>query len=91
MAAAWRPPEGLVLDGREHGGRLWCAGAEDDHHNTGLPASASRVPYSIREAEAGSPSKTVLLTPSKSVILLTGGADGREEKIGQSFDEPLRG
>jgi hypothetical protein len=26
MAAAWRPPEGLVLDGREHGGRLFTRG-----------------------------------------------------------------
>src|SRR5208337_1069520 len=28
MAAAWRPPEGLVLDGREHGGRRCHAGGE---------------------------------------------------------------
>src|SRR3954462_14601266 len=26
MGAAWRPPEGLVLDGREHGGRLLLSG-----------------------------------------------------------------
>jgi hypothetical protein len=26
MAAAWQPPEGLVLEGREHGGRLCHAG-----------------------------------------------------------------
>jgi Rhodopirellula transposase DDE domain len=26
MAAIWRPPEGLVLEGREHGGRLPCGG-----------------------------------------------------------------
>jgi hypothetical protein len=34
--------------------------------------SASRPPYSEREAEVGSPTKTVLMTSSKSVILLNG-------------------
>jgi hypothetical protein len=34
MAAAWRPPEGLVIDGREHGGRLWRAGEEGEYHAT---------------------------------------------------------
>src|SRR5689334_18701915 len=33
--------------------------------------SASRPPYNEREAEVGSPSKTVLTGPSKGVILLT--------------------
>jgi predicted MFS family arabinose efflux permease len=33
---------------------------------------ASRVPYNVREVEAGSPSKTVLSASSESVILLTG-------------------
>src|SRR3954467_11803643 len=28
MGAAWRPPEGLVLDGREHGGRLLLSGGK---------------------------------------------------------------
>ena len=70
MAAAWRPPEGLVLDGREHGGRLWRGGEEGDHRRLWLPASASRVPYSVWEVEAGSPSKTLLSAPSESVILL---------------------
>ena len=72
MAAARRPPEGLVLDGREHGGRLCHAGGEGDHHRMGLPASTSHVPYSVWEAEAGRPSKTVLSTSSESVILLIG-------------------
>src|SRR3974390_2125711 len=71
MAAAWRPPEGLVLDGREHGGRLWRGGEEGDHRRLWLPASASRVPYSVWEVEAGSPSKTLLSAPSESVILLS--------------------
>ena len=69
MAATWRPPEGLVLDGREHGGTLRRGGAEDDGCCKPLPAS--RAPYSSREAEAGSPSKTVLSTSSESVILLS--------------------
>src|SRR5271166_6869003 len=44
MAAAWRPPEGLVLDGREHGGRLCHAGGEGDHHRRGLPAPLPMSP-----------------------------------------------
>src|SRR5271166_5191761 len=55
MAANWRPPEGLVLDGREHGGRLRRGGAEDDGCCKPLPAS--RAPYSSREAELGSHQK----------------------------------
>ena len=70
MAATWRPPAGLVLDGREHGGRLRQAGANDDQHRFPLPLPVP--PYSSREAEAGSPSVTVLAASSKSVILLTG-------------------
>src|ERR1700722_6337035 len=35
-----------------------------------LPLPLPGLPYSEREAEVGSPSKTVLMTPSKSVILL---------------------
>jgi hypothetical protein len=52
MAAAWRPPEGLVLDGREHGGRLCHAGGERDHHPMELPASTSHVP--LRRLGSGS-------------------------------------
>src|SRR5208283_3327007 len=70
MAAAWRPPEGLVLDGREHGGRLCHAGGEGDHHRMGLPAPLPMSPYSVWEAEAGRPSKTVLSASSESLILL---------------------
>src|ERR1700722_13572019 len=36
-----------------------------------LPLPLPGLPYSEREAEVGSPSKTVLMTPSKSVILLS--------------------
>jgi hypothetical protein len=38
---------------------------------TPLPTSTFHVPYNRREAEMRSPSKAVLSTPSKSVILLT--------------------
>ena len=44
------------------------------HHGTApppLPASASHTPYSQREAEAGSPSKSATATPSNSVIVLS--------------------
>ena len=46
-------------------------GGEGDHHRMGLAASTSHVPYSVWEAEAGRPSKTVLSASSESVILLT--------------------
>src|SRR5271167_369777 len=71
MAAAWRPPEGLVLDGREHGGRLCHAGEKAiiTAWDSLLPLPMS--PYSVWEAEAGRPSKTVLSALSESVILLT--------------------
>src|SRR5208337_2834525 len=36
-----------------------------------LPASASHTPYSQREAEAGSPSKSATARPSNSVIVLS--------------------
>src|SRR5271166_6304261 len=74
MAAAWRPPEGLVLDGREHGGRLCHAGGRRSSPQ-GTSCSTSHVPYSVWEAEAGRPSKTVLSASSESVILLTGHQD----------------
>ena len=57
MAASWRPPAGLVLDGREHGGRLERHRAED-HTITQLASSG--VPNSIREAEVEAPSKNVI-------------------------------
>src|SRR5271167_353795 len=74
----WPPlgghPKGLSLTAASMVAGLCHAGGEDDHHRMGLPASTSRVPYSIWEAEAGRPSKTVLSTSSESVILLTGEA-----------------
>src|SRR5208337_559544 len=71
MAAAWRPPEGLVLDGREHGGRRCHAGGRRRSSPHGTSCSTSHVPYSVWEAEAGTPSKTVLSASSESLILLT--------------------
>jgi hypothetical protein len=50
MAAAWRPPEGLVLDGREHSGRLGRAGQNTIITPTHFPFP---VPYHSREAELG--------------------------------------
>src|SRR5271165_4299556 len=41
----------------------------------GTSCSPSHVPYSVWEAEAGRPSKTVLSASSESVILLTGHQD----------------
>ena len=49
MAAAWRPPAGLVLDGREHGGRLRRAGANDDQHRFPLP-----LPVPLQQSGSGS-------------------------------------
>ena len=46
MAATRRPPEGLVLEGRERGGRLARGGEEGD---------ASRIPYRNPETLPGSP------------------------------------
>src|SRR5271166_7200552 len=63
-------PTAVRLRRREHGGRLCHAGGEGDHHRMGLPASTSHVPYSVWEAEAGRPSKTMLSASSESVILL---------------------
>jgi hypothetical protein len=56
MAAIWRPPEGLVLDGREHGGKLNGSGRKiaPTAEVTQLQASRSRYPYRWREAEVGS-------------------------------------
>src|SRR5258708_26536964 len=44
MAAAWRPPEGLVLDGREHGGRLFHAGGEKAIRNRAFGLITKRDP-----------------------------------------------
>ena len=63
MAAAWRPPEGLVLDGREHGGRLWRGGEEGDHRRLWLPASASRVTLQRLGSGSWKPIKNPALGP----------------------------
>jgi hypothetical protein len=70
MAAAWRPPEGLVLDGREHGGRFRHAGKAII---TAIDTSCftSHARYSVREAEVGSPAKIVLSASSESLLLPT--------------------
>ena len=74
MAATSRPPEGLVLDGREHGGTLRRGGAEDvgvgPHFRLPLPVPPTAVGKRKREV----PSKIALSTSSESVILLTGTA-----------------
>ena len=45
---AWRPPEGLVLDGREHGGRLRCAGEARGRPTVGSTVSEGSSP-SVRQ------------------------------------------
>src|SRR6476619_7942473 len=52
MAAAWRPPAGLVLDGREHGGTLRQAGANDDQHRFPLPLPVPPTAVGKRKREA---------------------------------------
>ena len=49
MAAAWRPPAGLVLDGREHGGRLRRAG-----QMTNTTASRFHFPCPLQQSGSGS-------------------------------------
>src|SRR6516164_5200559 len=67
---SWRPPEGLVLDGREHGGRLPRGGAEDDHDRR---CSQFRFPRPLQQSgsEAGSPSKSAKRAPSICALTLT--------------------
>ena len=52
MAAAWRPPEGLVLDGREHGGRLCHAG--EKAIITAIDTSCFHFPCSLQRSGSGS-------------------------------------
>src|ERR1700693_5084878 len=52
MAAAWRPPEGLVLDGREHGGRLCHAG--EKAIITAIDTSCFHFPCPLQRSGSGS-------------------------------------
>src|SRR5271165_6320677 len=71
MAAAWRPPKGLVLDGCEHGGRLRRAGENAIITVWDFLLPLPMSPYSVWEGEAERPSKTLLSASSESVNLLT--------------------
>jgi len=52
MAAAWRPPEGLVLDGRERGGRLCHAG--EKAIITAIDPSCFHFPCPLQRSGSGS-------------------------------------
>ena len=59
--------QGLVLDGREPGGRFRRAGANDDQHRLPLPVPPTAIGKRKREAHQMPCSRA----SSKSVILLT--------------------
>ena len=71
---AWRARRALDLDGR-------CTRRNADQAE-GVRTSASHNPYRAREAEPGSPSKSVTTTLSISVILLTSGRGVRNAEGG---------
>src|SRR5208282_1967242 len=69
LRRAWRARRALDLDGPlRPAQRLIRLGASE------LPLPLPTIPTARREAEAGSPSKSVTTTPSIAVILLTGAA-----------------
>jgi len=71
----WPPlgghPKGLSLTAGSTVAGFVTRGRRRSSPPSTLPASTSHAPYNVREAEAGSPSKSVTTTPSIAVILLT--------------------
>ena len=74
-----RPPEGLVLDGRESdctlavSGRKTCVAAKhgsSPRRSSRLPGSRSRVSTEVRELLSGSPSIISISRPSNCLVLL---------------------
>jgi hypothetical protein len=74
MAATWRPPEGLVLDGREHGGRLNGGGRKTVPTAASegrLSTSGHEIPTDGGKRKPELPSKSAKTALSKSEITLT--------------------
>ena len=76
-----RPPEGLVLDGREHDGTLAVSERKTTMRGSGarlvitdgpFPVPVPAVTTEVRELQSGSPSITSISRPSNWVLLLTG-------------------
>src|SRR6516162_1611313 len=89
-----RPPEGLVLDGRESDGTLAVSGRKtcgaakhgsSPRRSSRLPGSRSRVSTEVRELLSGSPSIISISRPSNCLVLLKGmGQSEGEEQCEQA-------